>query len=245
DPDPRERAIALEDALLSGATGRGLVTMVTALLTNGGQGGGQDIVVRIRALRYLAGASPKSVTKHAAELLRVNNDPFRYEVLALLKQNPDPQLEPTLVSLFNGAGTKKYPSNNPNVVRIRTAQCLAVCGGAAAIDALAKPARECNPYNGLTRIIFESLASIGSRADKDSRDKVVAILVDSLPQPADVAGQEPKIAKRTLRRYLYLVRTILQSLAKVSGNKQLPAVPDDWTAKDRDKLHKQLQRIFR
>ncbi|MHC5071920.1 MAG: hypothetical protein ACYTGO_15700 [Planctomycetota bacterium] len=241
DPDPRERAIALEDALLSGAKGRGLVTKVTALLTDGGQ----DIVVRIRALRYLASASPESVTRHAARLLRLNNDPFRYEVLALIKQNPDPQLEPALVQLFDGAGSDSHPSRNPNVVRIHTAQCLAVCGGTAAIDALAKPARECNPYNGLTRIIFESLAQIGSRADKDGRNKVVAILVDSLPQPADVAGQEPKIAKRTLRRYLYLVRTILQSLEKVSGNKQLPPVPDDWTAKDRDKLHKQLQQIFR
>ncbi|MEE9128127.1 MAG: hypothetical protein V3U11_13405 [Planctomycetota bacterium] len=239
DPDPRERAIVLEE-LASGSEGKpATIDHAQRLLTEDNE----DIVVRVRALRYLAKASPGRVTKVAEGLLALPNDPFRYEVLALIQKQPDPNLEPTLVRLFRGAGTKDYPSRNPNVVRIRAAECLAECGGAAAIEALAEPARECNPYNGLTKTVFRALASIGARTDKTNRKKILAVLLDSLPQPCDVTDQDSKTAARTLRRYLYLVGEILKSIQQVSSNKQLPRVPKTWTAKDRDQLHKQLRRI--
>ena len=240
DPDPRERAIALEELTLkpNKAVSK---EQVTTLLTSEQE----DIVVRIRALRYLASASPKSVTGHAAKLLRLNNDPFRYEVLAVIQKHPDPKLEAALISLFNGAGTKDYPSRNPNVVRIRAAQCLAVCGGALSIDALAKPARECDPRNGLTRIVFQSLAAIGSRVGKADRKKITNILIDSLPKPCDVSDQEPRVGERTLRRYLNLIQELLKAIESVSGNRQLPAAPTAWTSKERAELYKQLRRIVR
>lgn len=230
DPDPRERAIALEELQPQPDH----VRPVTRLLT----GQDEDIVVRIRALRYLRKVAPKSVTNVAGKLLGVGNDPFRYEVLTVIQEHPDPALEATLVRLFQGAGSKDYPSRNPNVLRIRTAQCLGVCGGTAAIDVLAKPARESNPNNGLTRIVFASLAAIGSRVGKAGQKEITHILIDSLPRPCGMA-------KSTLRRHLYLVQEILKGIGQVTGRKQLPAAPSVWSAKERDKFQKQLRRLFR
>lgn len=230
DPDPRVRAIALEEL----QPGSDHVQAVTRLLTREDE----DIVVRIRALRYLRQAAPKKVTDAAASLLGVPNDPFRYEILAVIQEHPDPALEATLIPLFEGAGSKDCPSRNPNVLRIRTAQCLGACGGAGAIDVLAKPALASDPRNGLTRIVFQSLAAIGSRAGKAERQKIAGILIGSLPKPWDGGGQE-------LRRHLYLVQEILAGIRQVSGHRQLPAVPTDWTARERDKLERQLRRLVR
>ncbi len=240
DPDSRERAIAVETmALEKKPVGPEAVDRVKGLLAREDE----DIVVRVRALRYLGDVEPESVTKMAANLLRVANDPFRYEVLAVVQKHPDPQLEATLVGLFEGAGGEEYPSNNPNVLRIRVAQCLAVCGGTASIDALAKPARECDPRNGLTRIVLQSLAAIGSRTDKRGRHRVTGILIDSLPAPCDVSGHERGSDEGTRRRHLYLVKEVLAALREVTGRGQLPAAPSTWTAKERESLQKQLRRL--
>lgn len=240
DPDPRERAIALEDARRSAESPVDLVARVEARLIDESE----LIMVRIRALRYLAESVPSRVIKHGAALLAVNNDPLRYEVLSVIGKHPDPQIEPALLSLFVGAGGARYPSRNPNVVRIRVAQCLEAGGGVASIDVLAKPARKCNPNNGLTRIVLRALTEIGGRVDGVGRKRIVAVLKESLP-PVDtgIPAQDPRRAKLVLRRYLSLVELVLQSISRVGGHQGLPPVPSSWTAADRAALKQQLARL--
>ena len=76
DPDPRQRAMALEELAAGGEQQPVPIERIQILLTDADE----DIVVRIRALRYLAKISPQHITRFAADLLALPNDPFRYEV---------------------------------------------------------------------------------------------------------------------------------------------------------------------
>ena len=226
DPDPRQRALALEGLAAATAAPADVLERVRALLLDDGE----DMVVRSRAFRYLAKADPKSIPPHAERLLALPNDPFRYEVLTVLQQRPAPDLVPVLVRLFEGAGTS-IESRNPNVLRIRAAACLGTIGDASAIDALAPAARACDPTNGLTSTVFGALVAIGQRAGAADRARVLALLIESLPQPA-VAGNE--------RRCLALARLIVEGVAKVSGATNA-ALPARWTADDRESLAAKLR----
>ena len=54
----------------------------------------ESIVVRVRALRYLRLVSPADLYDDLAKLLEIPNDPWLYEVIDLLRENPDHTLSP-------------------------------------------------------------------------------------------------------------------------------------------------------
>lgn len=202
-----------------------------------------DIVVRLRALRLLAETRPGMILEHAPAWLAIANDPWRYDLLAVIGKSakPTPALTRELVRIFEQAG-KTVPSRNPNVLRIRVADCLARVGDAEALQALRPVALEASPRNGLTHIVIRSVAAIAKRSQGEARQQALGILADSLP-PAVAAGANPddKAARMATRRALGVVRTTLKVLGPLVGGEPLPAIPDTWTEEDRSSLHGTLR----
>ncbi|MFO1076420.1 MAG: hypothetical protein U1E73_01695 [Planctomycetota bacterium] len=185
DPDVREVALALEAvADLPEAERKRFTRPATDILL-----GKHHLVVRLRALRLLAKAAPATVAEQAAALLAEPNDPFRFEVLGVLVETKAPGLTPTLLAMFGGAGGR-VPSGNPNVLRIKIAQCLGAFGDASAIPPLAEVAHTADVRNGLTGTSIDALIAIADRGDAAARKQVVAALVDALPPALEEAGLE-------------------------------------------------------
>lgn len=137
----------------------------------------EDIVVRSRALQFLANEAPKTIVTRAVKLLEVPNDPFRYEVCKVLQKAADSKAKDALESLVE----KPKDSLNPNVLRIRAVQALAACGDAGSVDVIAPYAKgTCN--NGLTGISVDALVTLAKR-HKKARKRVDKILKDAYPEP--------------------------------------------------------------
>lgn len=223
DPDVRERALALEAlADAGGEAAAGAVEPATALLRDGGQ----NIVVRLRALALLCKVKPALVAAHAGELLAVPNDGFRNLVLQQLAAHPDPQLAPQLAAMFAGAG-HKVPSRNPNVLRSHVARCLGKSGDASAIDAVAGIVREANPRNGTTRAVVAALGELAPRLGDADRARAFALLLDGLP--AALGEDATDVDRRLLKP---LLADLHKALA-AAGGAELPAPPAGWSAADR------------
>ncbi|MCC6670593.1 MAG: hypothetical protein IT458_06010 [Planctomycetes bacterium] len=216
DPDPRVVAIALERAAAQPQLEAKLLARAGALLGDPAA----DLVVRIRALRLVAKATPEAVVDRAAELLKVANDPFRYEVLDLLARHPRPALGPALAVLFRDAG-EAVPSRNPNVLRMRTAACLAESGGTEAIDALAPLVRTADWRNGTTKVSLQALAGIARRLPAE-RDRIAALLLDAFPRPV------PAEPANQARASLALAASVREALAAARPQAPLPALPKAW-----------------
>ena len=143
-----------------------------------------DIVVRTLALGILASKDPKAVAARATELLAVPNDPFRYEVCAVLAKTSTPEAKRALAALVS----EPKDSLNPNVLRIRAVQALAACGDAESVDAIAPHARTGAYFNGLTGIAVDALAAIAER-DRSARAAVREALKASYPAPPDPSDE--------------------------------------------------------
>jgi hypothetical protein len=248
DPDPRVRAVALEEIFLALPTGRNAKSSQTKLphedrILELLVDDGEDIVVRLRALWCLAAARPARVTKHAGALLDVSNDPFRYKVLKALEGAPDSQLSRILVRLFEGAGST-VPSKNPNVLRIHTARVLAKVGDASAVGALAEVARAADDRNGLTGVTVDALGAIGARSRPGVRRQVVAVLLESFPPALGEPLTDPRRAAGAKRRRLALVKRVAAALTTASAAKRLPSPPGTWTEKDRKAYLRRLKRAI-
>ncbi len=195
---------------------------------------GEDFVVRVRALRLLAGTAPELVSARAAPLLGVANDPFRFQVLSLIEKHPNPGLAPLLARMFAGAG-EAVPSRNPNVLRIHLAKCLGASGDGAAVTAMEPVARAADPRNGLTRAVLQALGQLGARLPQEKAavlDVLGAALPPALPQDAEPAET---------RRHLHVVTGVLEAFALASGE-AAPALPKSWGAAERAALQKALAR---
>ena len=137
-----------------------------------------DIVVRMRALEYLAAKKPAIIAKRAGELLQVPNDPFRYAVCKVLQDAKSGDARKPLEELV----WDPKDSLNPNVLRIRAVQALSTCGDARSVDVIAPFAKSGIYFNGLTKISIDALAAITER-DKKARKPVDAILREAYPNP--------------------------------------------------------------
>ena len=105
-----------------------------------------DIVVRTRALQFLAKESPRDVVKRALDLLQVPNDPFRFQVCEVLEKAADTKAATALEALVR----EPTHSLNPNVLRMRAVKALATCGGPTALDVIAPHATSGASFNGMT-----------------------------------------------------------------------------------------------
>lgn len=216
DRNPIARAVALEDLAAGEALSAATLAKVQAILARPDE----DVVVYLRALRLCAERRPDAVLARARELLAIDNDPLRYEVLELVRAHPDPALAPVLNRLFADAG-HGVPSRNPNVLRMRTAPCLGAAGDAASIDAMAPLAREANWRNGTTGVVLQALASLGARLPAE-RGRVEAVLLEAFP-PA-VAATDAQATRASLA----LARKVLDALSAVREGWQAPALPTAW-----------------
>lgn len=226
DPDARERSLAIEainDAGKSGAT-KWQKPLAARLLDDQ-----ENIVVRIRALHWSAQHQPEVVAEHAASLLQLPSDAFRYKVLEVVAAHPNPALAPLLAKLFAGAGTS-VPSRNPNVLRGHVAKCIGTSGDASAVDAVAPLIREASARNGTTRTTINALAELAPRVDDKDRDRITRLLLEGLP-PALTKEEEKTDARLVAAR----VKELHTALATASG-KKLPAPPKDWSIDDRTRF---------
>jgi hypothetical protein len=206
-----------------------------------------DIVVKLRALRLIAGLRPKTILEHAPAWLTIANDPWRYELLNALARNakPTPALTQELVRLFEQAG-KTVPSRNPNVLRIRVAECLGRVGDSDALAALRPVALAASPRNGLTHIVIRSVAAIAARSEGEPRQQALEILSQSLPPSIAVADSPPtKATQQATRRALAVLRTTLKALGLLVDGAQLPAIPAAWTQEDRSSMKRSLHELVK
>jgi ABC-type amino acid transport substrate-binding protein len=137
-----------------------------------------DIVVRYLSLRILAKKAPKVVAARARELLAVPNDPFRYEICAVLAKQAGREAKAALEALV----AKPKESLNPNVLRICAVRALTTCGDARSVDAIAPFASSGAYFNGLTGVSIDALAAIAKR-HPDARPAVRKVLLASYPEP--------------------------------------------------------------
>lgn len=216
DRNPIARAVALEDLAAGDAIPAATLSKVQAILARPDE----DVVVYLRALRVCAKRRPDAVLARARELLAIDNDPLRYEVLELVRAHPDPALAAVLNRLFADAG-HGVPSRNPNVLRMRTAPCLGAAGDAASIDALAPLAREANWRNGTTGAVLQALASLGARLPAE-RARVEAVLLEAFPP--GVAATDAQATRASLA----LAKKVLDALASVRAGWSAPKLPDTW-----------------
>ena len=162
-----------------------------------------DIVERYTALRVIAAKDPKRIVAHAEKLLAAPNDPFRYAVCEVLKKAAATGAARALEAVV------KEPKNslNPNVLRIRAVQALAVCGDADSVPVIGKWATTGVYFNGLTGISIDALATIKAR-DKRVRKAVDALLRKAYPAPADPAD------KRGTRACVALAKRVHKALGR-------------------------------
>lgn len=242
DPDVRERALALEEIADRPAAEASvaLVKSVTEMLLDPEE----HLIVRVRALRWLVGITPEKIAEHGAELLRVPNDPFRFQVLEAVERHPDPELAGLLIELYQGAGGT-VPSENPNVLRSWAARCLAGSGDGEAIDVLAGTARAADPLNGTTGAVVDALAGIAPRIAKQDRRRVVAILLESFPRAVDDPAHGPD-AHPALPRYTERhAARVAEALAVASGVSSLPELPNSWTGAERERYLEAVAKAVR
>ncbi len=245
-PDSRTRAIALEDATLAmTATDEGTKApplppeaVAKRLLDPK-----EDIVVRVRALRYLRVVAPALVAEQGVVVLDLPNDPIRYEFLDVIKEHPNPALSPRLVEIFRGAGST-VPSRNPNVLRMHAAQALASSGTADAADALRPLAVEANPLNSTTRIVDETLGAIGARSKAGERKAIEKLLLDAFPAGGDDPhwGANPREGMPRIARSL--AESVRAALVTASGDNDLPALPASWTMATRETYLRELRKAL-
>lgn len=179
----------------------------------------QDIVVRNRALAILATKDAASVAKRALKLLEVENDPFRYEVCRILKEQADPAAEAALADVVR----EPKGSRNPNVLRIRAVEALGACGTPESVEVIAPFARSGEYFNGLTGISIDALLAIAKRHRK-ARPAVEAVLKKGYPMPP--ADGEA----RAMAACVALAKRIHAALESKSP------FPDPYDAKAREKL---------
>ncbi len=234
DPDARERALAIEAITDVGENGvsKWRQPLAARLLD-----GDENIVVRIRALAWSAQHQPELVTEHAAALLELPSDAFRYKVLEVVAEHPDPELAPLLARLFAGAGTS-VPSRNPNVLRGHVAKCLAGSGDASAIDAVAPLIREANARNGTTRTTIAALGDLATRLGAQDRRRIAELLLDGLP-PALAQDAD----KTDIRLVAARVGELHAALGKASG-KNLPPPPKEWGEQQRSRFVAALRKAI-
>lgn len=241
----QQRTIALESLLEQHSKGAKLTDADLDAAEKDLLSTDSDIVVRLRALRLLAQLRPGTIVEHAARWLTVANDPWRYELLGILSRHakPDPNLTRELVILFEQAG-EAVPSRNPNVLRIKVADCLARVGDADALNALKVPALEANPRNGLTHTVIRAVGAIAARSRGEPRQRAMGILAESLPPAVAPTGND-RTTKLATRRALGVLRTTLQTLAPLVGDATLPALPKTWSESDRASMQRSLHTLTR
>lgn len=241
----RERAIAFEDATLRVAEDPDATPAIAPeAALEALRNDDEDLVVRIRAVRYLAAVAPELAAEHAPGLLDVANDPLRYDLLQLLAKHPNPQSSSKLATIFRDAG-RGVPSRNPNVLRGHAARALATCGDAAAAGALREIAVEANPLNSTTRLAIEALAGIGARTDARGRAGIVTILLDAFPAGHDDPAFEGRPAGSRNRMVRALATSVRDALVQATGREDLPAVPEDWSTKARESYVRTLRSAIR
>ncbi len=216
DANPVVRAVALEEMASVADLDAATLDSVQAILARTDE----DVVVYLRALRVCAKRRPAAVLTRARELLSIDNDPLRYEVLDLVRTHPDATLAPDLNRLFAEAGTG-VASRNSNVLRMRTAPCLGAAGDVASVDVMAPLAREANWRNGTTGVVLLALAQLGSRLP-DARPRVVAVLQASFPPAVDAADAQ------ATRASLALAKKVIDALRAVRTEWRAPALPAAW-----------------
>jgi hypothetical protein len=178
-----------------------------------------DIVVRYLSLRILAKKSPKAVAARARELLAVPNDPFRYEVCAVVGKHADREAKDALEAVVK----KPEQSLNPNVLRICAVRALTACGDARSVDVIAPFASSGAYFNGLTGVSVDALAAIAKR-HKDARAAVRKVLRASYPEPP------PASDRRATRACVALAKRVHKAL----GSKR--RFPDPYDKKARERL---------
>jgi len=167
-----------------------------------------DIVVRYRALQFLAEKQPGLVASHALQLLKTPNDPFRFEVCNVLAKVGDAEAANALHELVK----RPTQSRNPNVLRITAVKALATCGTAESIPVIAPYATSGAYLNSLTSVSVKTLANLAQR-DPELRPTVREILLRSYPQP----NADPSV---TQKRYCTnLARQVHAALEGTTGKK--------------------------
>ncbi|MHC4342244.1 MAG: hypothetical protein ACYSX0_18770 [Planctomycetota bacterium] len=176
-----------------------------------------DMVLRIAAVRVLADKKPEGIVSRAEELLKVANDPLRYEVCAVLERE--------------GAGARALeallietgPSLNPNVVRIRAVKALAKGGDVQSVEAIAHWAATGEYFNGLTGTAVDALAAIAKR-DRKARVPVREALRRAYPEPPDPSDA------RAMRACVALAERVHKALGARRG------FPKIYDAEARERL---------
>lgn len=181
-----------------------------------------DIVVRYLSLRILATKAPKVVVARARELLAVCNDPFRYEVCAVLGKHGDGDAKEALEAVVKSPAE----SLNPNVLRICAVRALTACGDARSVDVVAPFASSGAYFNGLTGVSIDALAEIAKR-DPSARAAVRKVLRASYPEPPPASDQ------RATRACVALAKRVHKAL----GSRK--RFPDPYDAKARERLMRQ------
>ena len=141
-----------------------------------------DIILRYTGLRVLAKSNPKRLVAQAEQLLAVPNDPFRYEVCAVLRKAEATGAAHALEAVV----MEPKNSRNPNVLRIRAVSALAVCGDADSVPVIGKWATTGAYFNGLTGVSVDALATLKGR-HKGARKAVDKLLRRAYPKPVDPA----------------------------------------------------------
>jgi hypothetical protein len=163
-----------------------------------------DIVLRRAALRVLASRAPRKLAPRATELLKVPNDPFRFEVCKALEDAADPGAADALETLLTD---ETEGSLNPNVLRIRAVAALARCGGAGSVDAIARWAATGEYFNGLTGTAVDALAAIAKR-HKRARKAVDAALRRAYPEPPEAGDARAHRACLALAKRVHRARGV-------------------------------------
>jgi len=182
-----------------------------------------DIVVRFRALETLAEKQPKAVAAQALQLLRVPNDPFRYEVCKVLAKTGDSAAADALQQIV------KQPANsrNPNVLRMRAVTALAACGDQDSVAVIAPFASSGQFLNSLTATSVSALAAIADRRPA-AKNAVRDVLKRSYPQP-------PAKPTAVQQRYcLSLAKKVHAALQQVTGRQV--AFPAEYNRSTRGML---------
>jgi len=168
-----------------------------------------DIVLRLIALRVLAAKDPRTVVRRAQSLLAVPNDPFRYEVCAVLKDAKATAAAPALEAIVK----QPRDSRNPNVLRIRAVQALAECGNSGSVDVIAEHAVTGAYFNGLTGTCIDALVVI-ARRDKKARAAVADALRRAYPKPPAVSDARATRSCLALAKRVHKARGVKSSFPK-------------------------------
>jgi hypothetical protein len=184
-----------------------------------------DGEVRLRAVIYVGALAPDRLK--IGDLLADPLDGVKFAALDAVRSNPDPKHGISAAEAWRALEDKKIQSGNPNVLRMKLAEIMGICGGDEAVPLLGDFAARHEILNGTTGVCVRSLGQLGKRKAKGAPQALLKSFPDAVT---------PEMEKNKQAVYcVNLAKAVHAALTEACGESPA-AFPASWNEEGRKAL---------